>query len=114
MDLQIGWTHTTFSAHLLLAIASVIAIVVTRVAIVGSRTRSLWLGRIAAVAAILGTSFVVLLAGEHIPLVAVVAPQTFCFGDIGLEHLVAFALPLIGLVTAKGRNARRNHARAAT
>jgi hypothetical protein len=36
----------------------------------------------------------VLLAGDHIPVVTVVAPKSFCFGNIGVLHGVSFMLPI--------------------
>ena len=86
MDISSGFTHSTQSPVLLLLLAIAASVFVT---VLGLRSRSLGIG-----AALCSSAFLVLLAGEHVPLVAAIAPRRFCFGDIGVLHILSFALPL--------------------
>ncbi len=93
MDMTPELSHSTFSplALLLMSVFSSASVVLN------ARRRA----TIAAVAtAIVSVMFLVFVAGAHIPWIQSFAPRTFCFGDIGAVHFVAFVLPLLALIVS--------------
>jgi hypothetical protein len=90
-----GFTHHTFSPALLVLLSVVSALIVAGVA----RRRR----RGALLIAVASSLMLVWIAGEHLPFISSIAPQSLCFGAPGAAHWVAFALPLLALVLARPR-----------
>ena len=98
VDLSPGFTHSTLSPVLLLLLGLMSSAVVM---LVNRRSENVATGT-----AFCSSALLVLLASAHVPVISVIAPRSFCFGDIGALHVVSFALPLAAAVILRLRRGK--------
>jgi hypothetical protein len=102
-----GWTHITYSPTLLLIVSSLYSLATIAVLV---SARRLLVARVHASRALLPALFVVLsplpivfIAREHVPVLGslpFLPHASFCFGNPGALHVIAFALPIISTLVA--------------
>ena len=98
MELTPGlFSHHTFSPTLLLLLGVFAGLVGGSVAFARHRQAGILIGA-------LSSAVLIVLAGAHIPVITLIAPRSFCFGDVGVIHAVSFVLPIVGpLVAGRSR-----------
>jgi hypothetical protein len=99
---ELAWSHTTYSPALLLIGSALYSLALLGFLLAARRPLAARIrtgqALLPAILVLFSPLPVLLVAREHLPLIGtlpLLPPSRFCFGDPGVGHVIAFALPVL-------------------